>query len=181
MADGAEGRKGAEATPISRDRLWLVVYDLVGGGLHLLCLVCLLSAVLAAGPLSTVLLVTLGAVLLVALGTILAAGLLSAVLLVALSTILAAGLLGAVLLVALGTVHLVALSGFLGLSVLAGLLAVLLTGRASLAVTALSTRATAGLRGFLLLRCLGGYTDAKRKGAGTSQNKLLHYRLKVNR
>ena len=156
MADGAEGRKGAEATPISRDRLWLVVYDLVGGGLHLLCLVCLLSAVLAAGSLSTVLLVTLGA-------------------------ILAAGLLGAVLLVALGTVHLVALSGFLGLSVLAGLLAVLLTGRASLAVTALSTRATAGLRGFLLLRCLGGHTDAKRKGAGTSQNKLLHYRLKVNR
>ena len=164
MADGAEGRKGAEATPISRDRLWLVVYDLVGGGLHLLCLVCLLSAVLAAGPLSTVLLVTLGAVLLVAL-----------------STILAAGLLGAVLLVALGTVHLVALSGFLGLSVLAGLLAVLLTGRASLAVTALSTRATAGLRGFLLLRCLGGYTDTKRKGAGTSQNQLLHYCLKVNR
>ena len=164
MADGAEGRKGAEATPISRDRLWLVVYDLVGGGLHLLCLVCLLSAVLAAGSLSTVLLVTLGAVLLVAL-----------------STILAAGLLGAVLLVALGTVHLVALSGFLGLSVLAGLLAVLLTGRASLAVTALSTRATAGLRGFLLLRCLGGYTDAKRKGAGTSQNQLLHYCLKVNR
>lgn len=164
MADGAEGKKGAEATPISRDRLWLVVYDLVGGGLLLLCLVCLLSAVLAAGSLSTVLLVTLGAVLLVAL-----------------STILAAGLLGAVLLVALGTVHLVALSGFLGLSVLAGLLAVLLTGRASLAVTALSTRATAGLRGFLLLRCLGGYTDAKRKGAGTSQNKLLHYRLKVNR
>lgn len=164
MADGAEGRKGAEATPISRDRLWLVVYDLVGGGLHLLCLVCLLSAVLAAGPLSTVLLVTLGAVLLVAL-----------------STILAAGLLGAVLLVALSTVHLVALSGFLGLSVLAGLLAVLLTGRASLAVTALSTRATAGLRGFLLLRCLGGYTDAKRKGAGTSQNQLLHYCLKVNR
>ena len=139
MADGAEGRKGAEATPISRDRLWLVVYDLVGGGLHLLCLVCLLSAVLAAGPLSTVLLVALGAVLLVAL------------------------------------------SGFLGLSVLAGLLAVLLTGRASLAVTALSTRATAGLRGFLLLRCLGGYTDAKRKGAGTSQNQLLHYCLKVNR
>ena len=164
MADGAEGRKGAEATPISRDRLWLVVYDLVGGGLHLLCLVCLLSAVLAAGSLSTVLLVTLGAVLLVAL-----------------STVLAAGLLGAVLLVALGTVHLVALSGFLGLSVLAGLLAVLLTGRASLAVTALSTRATAGLRGFLLLRCLGGYTDAKRKGAGTSQNQLLHYCLKVNR
>ena len=164
MADGAEGRKGAEATPISRDRLWLVVYDLVGGGLHLLCLVCLLSAVLAAGSLSTVLLVTLGAVLLVAL-----------------STILAAGLLGAVLLVALSTVHLVALSGFLGLSVLAGLLAVLLTGRASLAVTALSTRATAGLRGFLLLRCLGGYTDAKRKGAGTSQNQLLHYCLKVNR
>ena len=147
MADGAEGRKGAEATPISRDRLWLVVYDLVGGGLHLLCLVCLLSAVLAAGSLSTVLLVTLGAVLLVALGT----------------------------------VHLVALSGFLGLSVLAGLLAVLLTGRASLAVTALSTRATAGLRGFLLLRCLGGYTDTKRKGAGTSQNKLLHCCLKVNR
>ena len=139
MADGAEGRKGAEATPISRDRLWLVVYDLVGGGLLLLCLVCLLSAVLAAGSLSTVLLVTLG------------------------------------------TVHLVALSGFLGLSVLAGLLAVLLTGRASLAVTALSTRATAGLRGFLLLRCLGGYTDAKRKGAGTSQNQLLHYCLKVNR
>ena len=139
MADGAEGRKGAEATPISRNRLWLVVYDLVGGGLHLLCLVCLLSAVLAAGSLSTVLLVTLGAVLLVAL------------------------------------------SGFLGLSVLAGLLAVLLTGRASLAVTALSTRATAGLRGFLLLRCLGGYTDAKRKGAGTSQNQLLHYCLKVNR
>ena len=164
MADGVEGQKGAEATPISRDRLWLVVYDLVGGGLHLLCLVCLLSAVLAAGSLSTVLLVTLGAVLLVAL-----------------STILAAGLLGAVLLVALGTVHLVALSGFLGLSVLAGLLAVLLTGRASLAVTALSTRATAGLRGFLLLRCLGGYTDAKRKGAGTSQNKLLHCCLKVNR
>ena len=164
MADGAEGQKGAEATPISRDRLWLVVYDLVGGGLHLLCLVCLLSAVLAAGPLSTVLLVALGAVLLVAL-----------------STILAAGLLGAVLLVALSTVHLVALSGFLGLSVLAGLLAVLLTGRSSLAVTALSTRATAGLRGFLLLRCLGGHTDAKRKGAGTSQNKLLHYRLKVNR
>ena len=164
MADGAEGRKGAEATPISRDRLWLVVYDLVGGGLHLLCLVCLLSAVLAAGSLSTVLLVTLGAVLLVAL-----------------STVLAAGLLGAVLLVALGTVHLVALSGFLGLSVLAGLLAVLLTGRASLAVTALSTRATAGLRGFLLLRCLGGYTDTKRKGAGTSQNQLLHYCLKVNR
>lgn len=164
MADGAEGRKGAEAPPISRDRLWLVVYDLVGGGLHLLCLVCLLSAVLAAGSLSTVLLVTLGAVLLVAL-----------------STILAAGLLSAVLLVALGTVHLVALSGFLGLSVLAGLLAVLLTGRASLAVTALSTRATAGLRGFLLLRCLGGYTDAKRKGAGTSQNKLLHCCLKVNR
>ena len=148
MADGAEGRKGAEATPISRDRLWLVVYDLVGGGLHLLCLVCLLSAVLAAGSLSTVLLVTLGAVL-------------------------AAGLLG--------TVHLVALSGFLGLSVLAGLLAVLLTGRASLAVTALSTRATAGLRGFLLLRCLGGYTDTKRKGAGTSQNQLLHYYLKVSR
>ena len=148
MADGAEGRKGAEATPISRDRLWLVVYDLVGGGLHLLCLVCLLSAVLAAGPLSTV--------LLVALGTILAAGLLSAVLLVA-------------------------LSGFLGLSVLAGLLAVLLTSRASLAVTALSTRATAGLRGFLLLRCLGGYTDTKRKGAGTSQNQLLHYCLKVSR
>ena len=147
MADGAEGQKGAEATPISRDRLWLVVYDLVGGGLHLLCLVCLLSAVLAAGSLSTVLLVTLGAVLLVALGT----------------------------------VHLVALSGFLGLSVLAGLLAVLLTGRASLAVTALSTRATAGLRGFLLLRCLGGYTDTKRKGAGTSQNKLLHCCLKVNR
>ena len=147
MADGAEGRKGAEATPISRDRLWLVVYDLVGGGLLLLCLVCLLSAVLAAGSLSTVLLVTLGAVLLVALGT----------------------------------VHLVALSGFLGLSVLAGLLAVLLTGRASLAVTALSTRATAGLRGFLLLRCLGGYTDTKRKGAGTSQNQLLHYCLKVNR
>ena len=147
MADGAEGRKGAEATPISRDRLWLVVYDLVGGGLHLLCLVCLLSAVLAAGSLSTVLLVTLGAVLLVALGT----------------------------------VHLVALSGFLGLSVLAGLLAVLLTGRASLAVTALSTRATAGLRGFLLLRCLGGYTDTKRKGAGTSQNQLLHYCLKVSR
>ena len=147
MADGAEGRKGAEATPISRDRLWLVVYDLVGGGLHLLCLVCLLSAALAAGSLSTVLLVTLGAVLLVALST----------------------------------VHLVALSGFLGLSVLAGLLAVLLTGRASLAVTALSTRATAGLRGFLLLRCLGGYTDAKRKGAGTSQNQLLHYCLKVNR
>ena len=172
MADGAEGRKGAEATPISRDRLWLVVYDLVGGGLHLLCLVCLLSAVLAAGSLSTVLLVTLGAVLLVALSTILAAGLLGAVLLVA---------LGAVLLVALGSVHLVALSGFLGLSVLAGLLAVLLTGRASLAVTALSTRATAGLRGFLLLRCLGGYTDAKRKGAGTSQNKLLHCCLKVNR
>ena len=139
MADGAEGRKGAEATPISRDRLWLVVYDLVGGGLHLLCLVCLLS------------------------------------------TVLAAGLLGAVLLVALGTVHLVALSGFLGLSVLAGLLAVLLTGRASLAVTALSTRATAGLRGFLLLRCLGGYTDTKRKGAGTSQNQLLHYCLKVSR
>ena len=139
MADGAEGRKGAEATPISRDRLWLVVYDLVGGGLHLLCLVCLLSAVLAAGSLSTVLLVTLGAVLLVAL------------------------------------------SDFLRLSVLAGLLAVLLTGRASLAVTALSTRATAGLRGFLLLRCLGGYTDAKRKGAGTSQNQLLHYCLKVNR
>lgn len=164
MADGAEGQKGAEATPISRDRLWLVVYDLVGGGLHLLCLVCLLSAVLAAGSLSTVLLVTLGAVLLVAL-----------------STVLAAGLLGAVLLVALGTVHLVALSGFLGLSVLAGLLAVLLTGRSSLAVTALSTRATAGLRGFLLLRCLGGHTDAKRKGAGTSQNKLLHYCLKVNR
>ena len=164
MADGAEGRKGAEATPISRDRLWLVVYDLVGGGLLLLCLVCLLSAVLAAGSLSTVLLVALGAVLLVAL-----------------STILAAGLLGAVLLVALGTVHLVALSGFLGLSVLAGLLAVLLTSRASLAVTALSTRATAGLRGFLLLRCLGGYTDAKRKGAGTSQNQLLHYCLKVNR
>ena len=164
MADGAEGKKGAEATPISRDRLWLVVYDLVGGGLLLLCLVCLLSAVLAAGSLSSVLLVTLGAVLLVAL-----------------STILAAGLLGAVLLVALGTVHLVALSGFLGLSVLAGLLAVLLTGRASLAVTALSTRATAGLRGFLLLRCLGGYTDAKRKGAGTSQNKLLHCCLKVNR
>ena len=156
MADGAEGRKGAEATPISRDRLWLVVYDLVGGGLLLLCLVCLLSAVLAAGSLSTVLLV-------------------------ALSTILAAGLLGAVLLVALGTVHLVALSGFLGLSVLAGLLAVLLTGRASLAVTALSTRATAGLRGFLLLRCLGGYTDTKRKGAGTSQNKLLHCCLKVSR
>ena len=147
MADGAEGRKGAEATPISRDRLWLVVYDLVGGGLHLLCLVCLLSAVLAAGSLSTVLLVTLGAVLLVALGT----------------------------------VHLVALSGFLGLSVLAGLLAVLLTGRSSLAVTALSTRATAGLRGFLLLRCLGGYTDTKRKGAGTSQNQLLHYCLKVSR
>ena len=147
MADGAEGRKGAEATPISRDRLWLVVYDLVGGGLHLLCLVCLLSAVLAAGSLSTVLLVTLGAVLLVALST----------------------------------VHLVALSGFLGLSVLTGLLAVLLTGRASLAVTALSTRATAGLRGFLLLRCLGGYTDAKRKGAGTSQNQLLHCCLKVNR
>ena len=147
MADGAEGRKGAEATPISRDRLWLVVYDLVGGGLHLLCLVCLLSAVLAAGPLSTVLLVALGAVLLVALGT----------------------------------VHLVALSGFLGLSVLAGLLAVLLTGRSSLAVTALSTRATAGLRGFLLLRCLGGYTDTKRKGAGTSQNQLLHCCLKVNR
>lgn len=164
MADGAEGRKGAEATPISRDRLWLVVYDLVGGGLLLLCLVCLLSAVLAAGSLSTVLLVTLGAVLLVAL-----------------STILAAGLLGAVLLVALGTVHLVALSGFLGLSVLAGLLAVLLTGRSSLAVTALSTGATAGLRGFLLLRCLGGYTDTKRKGAGTSQNKLLHCCLKVNR
>ena len=164
MADGAEGRKGAEAPPISRGRLWLVVYDLVGGGLLLLCLVCLLSAVLAAGSLSTVLLVTLGAVLLVAL-----------------STILAAGLLGAVLLVALSTVHLVALSGFLGLSVLAGLLAVLLTGRASLAVTALSTRATAGLRGFLLLRCLGGYTDAKRKGAGTSQNQLLHYCLKVNR
>ena len=139
MADGAEGRKGAEATPISRDRLWLVVYDLVGGGLHLLCLVCLLSAVLAAGSLSTVLLVTLGAVLLVAL------------------------------------------SDFLRLSVLAGLLAVLLTSRASLAVTALSTRATAGLRGFLLLRCLGGYTDAKRKGAGTSQNQLLHYCLKVNR
>ena len=136
MADGAEGRKGAEATPISRDRLWLVVYDLVGGGLHLLCLVCLLSAVLAAGSLSTVLLVTLGAVLLVAL-----------------STILAAGLLGAVL----------------------------LTGRSSLAVTALSTRATAGLRGFLLLRCLGGYTDTKRKGAGTSQNQLLHCCLKVNR
>ena len=134
MADGAEGRKGAEAPPISRDRLWLVVYDLVGGGLHLLCLV---------------------------------------VLLVALSTILAAGLLSAVLLVAL--------SDFLRLSVLAGLLAVLLTGRASLAVTALSTRATAGLRGFLLLRCLGGYTDAKRKGAGTSQNQLLHYCLKVNR
>lgn len=156
MADGAEGRKGAEATPISRDRLWLVVYDLVGGGLHLLCLVCLPSAVLAAGPLSTVLLVALGAVLLVAL-----------------STILAAGLLGAVLLVAL--------SGFLGLSVLAGLLAVLLTGRASLAVTALSTRATAGLRGFLLLRCLGGYTDTKRKGAGTSQNQFLHYCLKVSR
>lgn len=148
MADGAEGRKGAEAPPISRDRLWLVVYDLVGGGLHLLCLVCLLSAVLAAGSLSTVLLVTLGAVL--------AAGLLSAVLLVA-------------------------LSDFLRLSVLAGLLAVLLTSRASLAVTALSTRATAGLRGFLLLRCLGGYTDAKRKGAGTSQNQLLHYCLKVNR
>ena len=147
MADGAEGQKGAEATPISRDRLWLVVYDLVGGGLHLLCLVCLLSAVLAAGSLSTVLLVTLGAVLLVALGT----------------------------------VHLVALSGFLGLSVLAGLLAVLLTGRSSLAVTALSTGATAGLRGFLLLRCLGGYTDTKRKGAGTSQNQLLHYCLKVNR
>ena len=124
------------------------MYDLVGGGLHLLCLVCLLSAVLAAGPLSTV--------LLVALGTILAAGLLSAVLLVA-------------------------LSGFLGLSVLAGLLAVLLTSRASLAVTALSTRATAGLRGFLLLRCLGGYTDTKRKGAGTSQNQLLHYCLKVSR
>lgn len=164
MADGAEERKGAEATPISRDRLWLVVYDLVGGGLLLLCLVCLLSAVLAAGSLSTVLLVTLGAVLLVAL-----------------STVLAAGLLGAVLLVALGTVHLVALSGFLGLSVLAGLLAVLLTGRASLAVTALSTRATAGLRGFLLLRCLGGYTDTKRKGAGTSQNQFLHYCLKVNR
>ena len=139
MADGAEGRKGAEAPPISRDRLWLVVYDLVGGGLHLLCLVCLLSAVLAAGSLSTVLLVTLGAVLLVAL------------------------------------------SDFLRLSVLAGLLAVLLTSRASLAVTALSTRATAGLRGFLLLRCLGGYTDAKRKGAGTSQNQLLHYCLKVNR
>ena len=156
MADGAEEQKGAEATPISRDRLWLVVYDLVGGGLHLLCLVCLLSAVLAAGSLSTVLLV-------------------------ALSTILAAGLLGAVLLVALSTVLFVALSGFLGLSVLAGLLAVLLTGRASLAVTALSTRATAGLRGFLLLRCLGGYTDAKRKGAGTSQNKLLHCCLKVNR
>lgn len=156
MADGAEGRKGAEATPISRDRLWLVVYDLVGGGLHLLCLVCLLSAVLAAGSLSTVLLVTLG-------------------------TILAAGLLSAVLLVALGTVLFVALSDFLRLSVLAGLLAVLLTGRASLAVTALSTRATAGLRGFLLLRCLGGYTDAKRKGAGTSQNQLLHYCLKVNR
>ena len=131
MADGAEGRKGAEATPISRDRLWLVVYDLVGGGLLLLCLVCLLSAVLAAGLLSAVLLV--------------------------------------------------ALSDFLRLSVLAGLLAVLLTGRASLAVTALSTRATAGLRGFLLLRCLGGYTDAKRKGAGTSQNQLLHYCLKVNR
>ena len=147
MADGAEGQKGAEATPISRDRLWLVVYDLVGGGLHLLCLVCLLSAVLAAGSLSTVLLVALGAVLLVALSTVL----------------------------------FVALSGFLGLSVLAGLLAVLLTGRASLAVTALSTRATAGLRGFLLLRCLGGYTDAKRKGAGTSQNQLLHYLLKVNR
>ena len=164
MADGAEEQKGAEATPISRDRLWLVVYDLVGGGLHLLCLVCLLSAVLAAGSLSTVLLVTLGAVLLVAL-----------------STILAAGLLSAVLLVALGTVLLVALSGFLGLSVLTGLLAVLLTSRASLAVTALSTRATAGLRGFLLLRCLGGYTDAKRKGAGTSQNQLLHYCLKVNR
>ena len=139
MADGAEGRKGAEATPISRDRLWLVVYDLVGGGLLLLCLVCLLSAVLTAGSLSTVLLVTLGAVLLVAL------------------------------------------SGFLGLSVLTGLLAVLLTSRASLAVTALSTRATAGLRGFLLLRCLGGYTDTKRKGAGTSQNKLLHCCLKVNR
>ena len=156
MADGAEGRKGAEATPISRNRLWLVVYDLVGGGLHLLCLVCLLSAVLAAGSLSTVLLVTLG-------------------------TILAAGLLSAVLLVALGTVLFVALSDFLRLSVLAGLLAVLLTGRASLAVTALSTRATAGLRGFLLLRCLGGYTDAKRKGAGTSQNQLLHYCLKVNR
>lgn len=156
MADGAEGRKGAEATPISRDRLWLVVYDLVGGGLHLLCLVCLLSAVLAAGSLSTVLLVTLG-------------------------TILAAGLLSAVLLVALGTVLFVALSDFLRLSVLAGLLAVLLTGRASLAVTALGTRATAGLRGFLLLRCLGGYTDAKRKGAGTSQNQLLHYCLKVNR
>ena len=156
MADGAEGRKGAEAPPISRDRLWLVVYDLVGGGLLLLCLVCLLSAVLAAGSLSTVLLVTLGAVLLIALSTILAAGL-------------------------LGAVHLVALSGVLGLSVLAGLLAVLLTGRASLAVTALSTRATAGLRGFLLLRCLGGYTDTKRKGAGTSQNKLLHCCLKVSR
>ena len=156
MADGAEARKGAEATPNSRDRLWLVVYDLVGGGLHLLCLVCLLSAVLAAGSLSTVLLVTLG-------------------------TILAAGLLSAVLLVALGTVLFVALSDFLRLSVLAGLLAVLLTGRASLAVTALSTRATAGLRGFLLLRCLGGYTDTKRKGAGTSQNQLLHCCLKVNR
>ena len=140
------------------------MYDLVGSRLLLLCLVCLLSAVLAAGPLSTVLLVAL-----------------STVLLVTLSTVLATGLLGAVLLVALGAVLLVALSGFLGLSVLAGLLAVLLTGRASLAVTALSTRATAGLRGFLLLRCLGGYTDAKRKGAGTSQNKLLHYRLKVNR
>ena len=139
MADGAEEQKGAEATPISRDRLWLVVYDLVGGGLHLLCLVCLLSAVLAAGSLSTV------------------------------------------LLVALSTVLFVALSGFLGLSVLAGLLAVLLTGRASLAVTALSTRATAGLRGFLLLRCLGGYTDTKRKGAGTSQNQLLHCCLKVSR